>query len=303
MVNNLITNLVNTPAVMIIRKNSPKILLAAGIVGGVAATVMACKGTLKAQKVIEEHKNDVKAINEALNSPYKESYDKQDAIQDMATTYFKTAKSLIKIYSPSLGLGAFAIASILGSYGIMNKRVIGITAAYSFINGKFKEYRKNVVEDLGEEKDLQYYHNLKTETVKVTEKVDGKNKKVSKDILVAGEMSQYARFFDDASDCWQDNPELNLLFLRCQQNTANDILKSRGHIFLNEVYDMLGIPRTSAGAIVGWVFDEADPHADNYVDFGIYSIDNQEHRDFVNGYNPAIFLDFNVDGVIYDLIG
>ena len=92
------------------------------------------------------------------------------------------------------------------------------------------------------------------------------------------------------------------MFLRAQQQYANDKLIAQGHLFLNEVYDMLGLPRTKAGAIVGWVYDDNNAVGDNFVDFGIYDVHRETARDFVNGYERSILLDFNVDGVIYDLI-
>ena len=115
------------------------------------------------------------------------------------------------------------------------------------------------------------------------------------------EYSEYARFYDCGNEGWTKDPEYNLMFLRQQQNYANEKLKVNGHLFLNEVYDMLGIPRSKAGQVVGWIYDEKNPNGDNFVDFGIY--DNKDgNRRFVNGYEATILLDFNVDGVIYDLI-
>lgn len=300
---NLVKKIASTPTAMLIRKNSPKILLATGIVSGIATTIFACKGTIKAQEVIEAHKSDLKQVDYLMSDESIEIYNKQDMVKDKAVIYTSTVKNLVKVYSPAIGCGALSIASILGAYGILDKRIAGLTSAYTFLSGKFKEYRKRVVDQEGKEQDLAYYHGLKKEIVSVKEEVDGKKKTVKKELLVPTDgISQYARYFDDASGKWQNDPELNLLFLRAQQNYANDLLKSRGHLFLNEVYDMLDMPRTKAGQIVGWIYDETDPHADNFVDFGIYSLDFQEHRDFVNGYNTNIFLDFNVDGVIYDLI-
>lgn len=113
--------------------------------------------------------------------------------------------------------------------------------------------------------------------------------------------SSYARFFDSGCTGWQKDPECNLLFLKQQQNYANDILRTRGHLFLNEVYDMLGIPRTKAGQLVGWVYNGDRQPADNYVDFGIYD-NHVQNSDFVNGYANSIVLDFNVDGEIIDQI-
>ena len=51
-------------------------------------------------------------------------------------------------------------------------------------------------------------------------------------------------------------------------------------------------------AVVGWVLGNGD----NCIDFGIWDSANEKARDFVNGREGAILLDFNVDGVIYDLI-
>ena len=92
------------------------------------------------------------------------------------------------------------------------------------------------------------------------------------------------------------------MFLKHQMNHANELLKCRGHVFLNEVYDMIGIPRTKAGQIVGWIYDEKNPVGDNFIDFGIFDETKQKSIDFVNGYERTILLDFNVDGVIYDKI-
>ena len=82
-------------------------------------------------------------------------------------------------------------------------------------------------------------------------------------------ISQYARFFDESSQYWDKSPEMSLMFLKQQELYANCILKSKGHLFLNEVYDMLGIPQSMAGQLVGWIYDEKNPIGDNYVDFGI----------------------------------
>ena len=114
--------------------------------------------------------------------------------------------------------------------------------------------------------------------------------------------SDYAKFFDVGNDNWQKDAEHNLWYLKQQQNWANDKLRSQGYLFLNDVYDLLGIPRTKAGQIVGWLYRPEDPSRDSYVDFGIYDYTKEVNRDFVNGYERTILLDFNVDGPIYDLI-
>lgn len=113
------------------------------------------------------------------------------------------------------------------------------------------------------------------------------------------DVSPYARWFDDKSIAWSKDPENNKFFLLRQQDYANEKLKMRGYLFLNDIYDMLGIPRSKAGQVVGWIYDPTDATRDSYVDFGIFNIRN---RDFVNEYEGCLLLDFNVDGPILDRI-
>lgn len=287
-------------SVLLLKKHSPEMLVVGGIVGGVTAAVMACKATRKVDAVISEHNHNLSQVRGiSAGDPDLEKEIKKHKTE----IYIHTGKELTKLYAPPIALGVASIGCILGGHGILHKRNVAIAAAYSVVQDRFNEYRGRVRDEYGEQKDKDLYFGTKQEKVEVTE-VDsktGKEKKVKKTVTVKNpnNFSQYARFFDDSSPNWVNDPELNLAFLRAQQNYFNDLLLSRGHIFLNEVYDVLGIPRTKAGAVVGWVVSE---NGDNFVDFGLYSLCNQEAMDFVNGYEENILLDFNVDGVIYDLI-
>ena len=199
-----------------------------------------------------------------------------------------------------------SITSILVGHNILRKRNLALAAAYTAIDTSFKAYRGRVVERFGKELDKELRYNIKAKEVEETviDEKTGKEKVVKKTIAVVdpNEYSDYARFFDDGCNGWSKDPEFNLMFLKQQQSYANDLLKTRGHLFLNEVYDLLGIQRTKAGNIVGWIYDEKNPVGDNFVDFGIYDINRPKNRDFVNGYERTIILDFNVDGDILSLM-
>lgn len=130
------------------------------------------------------------------------------------------------------------------------------------------------------------------EVINITENT--KTKKETK-----GTVSEYARFFDASCMRWTKDSEFNLTFLKQQEHYANERLRIKGHLFLNEVYDMLDITRTKAGQVVGWIYDEKNPIGDNRVDFGI---NDDRNKDFVNGNENTILLDFNVDGNILDLL-
>lgn len=291
---------------LVLQKHSPEILLVVGITGTIASTILACRATLKVEAVLEDHYYKKDKINTAWNSVQsgdipEEEYTSRDRQKDLVVTYTQTSVNLFKLYGPAVFLGAASIACIVSGHGIMRKRNFALMAAYKAIEEGFTAYRNRVIEEFGEEKDYMYRHGLRSEVITETKLDDeGKPRKVKKTQLVTDPngLSVYSRFFDESCSQWSKNSEYNLMFLKAQQNYYNDMLKARGHVFLNEVYDALGIPRTQAGSIVGWVIGE---HGDNYIDFGVFDGERPRARDFVNGYENSILLDFNVDGVIYDL--
>lgn len=291
-----------------IKKHSPEILLITGITGVVTSAVMACKATTKVDAIIEESKKSIDTIHEGMNAGNicDVEYTEEDGKKDLAIVYIQTGVKFAKLYGPSVLLGLTSIGCILASNNIIHKRNVALSAAYTAIDTSFKGYRSRVIERFGESMDRELRYNIKTQEVKetVVDEETGKKKTVKSTVSVVdpNTYSDYARFFDEYCAGWTKDAEYNLMFLRQQQNYANELLKSRGHLFLNEVYDMLGIDRTKAGNIVGWIYDEKHPFGDNFVDFGIYVLDNEKARDFVNGRERSILLDFNVDGDILSLM-
>lgn len=289
-----------------IQKHSPEILAVAGTVGVIASGVMACKATLKVNDILEESKETVDIIHDTAADPnMAEKYTAEDSKKDLAIVYVQTGVKLIKLYGPSVVLGAASLGCLLGSNNILRKRNLALAAAYTTIDKSFKEYRGRVVERFGESLDRELKYNIKAQEIEETV-VDekGKEKKVKKtvEVIDPNTISDYSRIFYEGNPGWTKDPEMNLVYLKQQQNWANEKLKAKGYLFLNEVYDMLGFPRTKAGQIVGWVYDEENPIGDNFVDFGIYNLDNPAAIRFVNGDERSILLDFNVDGNIWDLM-
>ena len=287
------------------KKHSPEILMVAGIAGTIVGTVLACKATTKVSEIIEEKNKNVNDVHTCLEEKTNE-YTEEDSKKDLTIIYAQTGVKLFKLYAPAIGVMALSFASIIAGHKVLKKRNIAIAAAYAAIDKGFKQYRKNVIEKFGEDIDQQMRFGLKSKEIKKKDK-DGKTVKeteyyIDPDTNPLDNISEYARFFDAASSNFAKDPEYNMMFLRRQQDYANEMLKSRGHLFLNEVYDLLDIPRSKAGQVVGWVYDKnGNTKGDNYVDFGLYRND-QGTRRFVNGLEYNILLDFNVDGVIYDII-
>ena len=288
-----------------IKKHSPEILMVAGITSTIVGTVLACKATTKVSEIMEEKNKLVEDVHTCLNDKEIE-YTEEDSKRDLTIIYAQTGVKLFKLYAPAIGVMALSFASIIAGHKVLKKRNIAIAAAYAAIDKGFKQYRKNVIEEFGEGVDQQMRFGLKSKEIKKKDK-DGKTVKeteyyIDPDANPLNNISEYARFFDASSENFAKDPEYNMMFLRRQQDYANEMLKARGHLFLNEVYDLLDIPRSKAGQVVGWVYDKnGNTKGDNYVDFGLYRND-QGTRRFVNGLEYNILLDFNVDGVIYDII-
>lgn len=292
-----------------IKKNSPAILVSVGVVGVIASAVMACKATTKVEDILAESKESIKTIHEASNN--KElvesgKYTEKDSKKDLTIVYTKTGISLIKLYAPSVLLGALSIGSILASHKILNQRNLAISSAYAIVDKSFKEYRKRVKERYGEEVEHEIRHNIKAEVVeKTTVDENGEEKKETETIKYTDnhydQVSEHARFFDETSEYFTGDSNYNLAFLKQQERYANDKLRVNKVLFLNEVYDMLGLPRSRAGQVVGWVYDKnSEDGNDGYVDFGLTDVNRKGVREFVNGYEQCILLDFNVDGIVYD---
>lgn len=275
------------------KKNSPTIFFVGGVVGVVGATVLACKATLQLDEVLNETDEREDTIKHFDHPKYSE----EDRAKDLFKSKVMTAGRVAKLYSPAIIVGGISIAALTGSHIALNRRNTAIMAAYSALDKGFKEYRDRVREEFGDEKDLEFRHGSETRIETVMDEND-EPKTTEHSVAPPGMPSIYARWFDEGSSSWQRQPEYNSLFLNSQQNYANNLLQARGHLFLNEVYDSLGIPRSKEGSVVGWILNG---EGDNFVDFGIYE-NNDRKRRFVNRDERSILLDFNVDGVIYDLI-
>jgi len=295
----------------ILKKHSPEILIIAGITGTIVSTVMACKATTKVNSILDESKETLNRIKEETAKDVPEKYSQEDAKKDIAIVYFQTGLKVAKVYAPAIMLGTLSISSILASNNIMKKRNMALAAAYTAIDTSFKEYRGRVAERFGNEVEKELRFNVKAKKFEETVlDENGKEKKVKTTVNVTDVdgVSEYARFFDRNCGTWERDPEYNMMFLKAQQNYANDKLKAKGILFLNEVYEMLGIrwfedgeliSKSKAGQIVGWVYNPESADTDNYVDFGIFETARETEN---GGFERTILLDFNVDGDIWSLM-
>jgi hypothetical protein len=292
-------NGVASKAVMKLKKHSPEILVVAGIAGTVVSAVLACKATTKVAEILDETKGTLDTIHEGMETGAinGQEYTTEDGKKDTVVVYAQTGMKLAKLYAPAIILGTLSITSILASNNILRKRNVALGAAYAAIDKSFKEYRGRVIKRFGEQVDTELKYGIKAKKFEEIE-VDpenGKEKKVKKTVMVADPnlQSDYAVYFDSKSRNYETNPDYNRMFLKAQQAFANDKLQTRGHLFLNEVLDDLDLPRTPAGQIVGWTKDGPD----GYVNFRIVEVERETED---GRHEPALLLDFNVEGNIWE---
>lgn len=268
-----------------VAKKKPEIMLGVGIVciaGGVYYTMSKCT---KASEILAQKDKDLEAIakvremsdrSEDENENMSIMYSKEDERKDLGKVYVKTGVELLKVYLPGLGAISAGIALIVGSHCVMKGRYDALLAAYNAVSASYKQLKEQMVMDPKDIEEGSKCDNPKPEEF------------------------AYSRVFDSTNEHWKSDSDYNYIFIENQERYFNDILKSRGHVFLNEVYEALGFPHTKEGSIVGWVFDTSEgTNAKNYIEFAIY--DEQWFMEQDSVYS-SIVIDFNPDGVIYDLI-
>lgn len=291
-----------------LKQHSPEILVAIGVVGAVGSVVMACKATLKVNDIIDEAKDTVDTIHDAVENEKVDAegavYTQEDANKDLTLVYVQTGWKFVKLYGPAVALGAVSIGCMVGSSVILRKRNAALMASLAASNKAFSEYRGRLIERFGKELDRELRYNIKAKQIEErTMDEDGNEVVETTTVEVADPNAMhsiYSIIFDEFCTGWSKNSELNKVFLIQQQEAANFRLKHQGVLTLNEVYDMLGAQRTAYGQFAGWVYTEDGTAGDNFVDFGMFDIHSENARDFINLREKSIILDFNCIGNVID---
>lgn len=279
--------------VLKVRKYSPVLLFTAGVVGVVSAAVLASRATLKLDEILLDAEEDLEKVRRAELMTYSDEMRERDKV----IIYVRTGMRIARVYAPAVGVGVLSILALTGSHVILTKRNAAMAAAYAVLDRGFREYRARVEEAYGADRERELRYGL--EEREIFDDETGKATTV-RDLMTKG--SIYARLFDETNQNWKKEHHYNQFFLSAQQQYCNDKLRAQGHLFLNEVYDMLGLDRSKEGAIVGWIWNDCDGSENNYVDFGIFVGNREMGMRFARGYERSIWLDFNVDGIIYDKI-
>lgn len=297
---------------LLAKAHAPEILVGTGVAGFGLTVYGACKATVRAQEILDEKETKLNLIQEQQN---------RGDITAIAAANFaenekkKARNGLIRAYVPVATTGVASVILVLGGYRMINGRLVATAAAYKTLEAGFDRYRNNVRGEFGEETDWRMLNSIKPEDMEkaIEEReinraieADNKRKKLHHKKKRDSYQEIYSKIFDQYSDRWRRSwtPDQVFQYLRQKQREANDMLAIRKHIFLNEVYDLLGLERTEEGAVVGWIITKNNP--DSFVDFGIDNMPEGKLREILSATRNEdiqIRLHFNPDGLIYNMIG
>lgn len=298
---------------------APTIAFCAGAVGSVASLYLMWRAARKHDDVICDAQDLIEEVHDKKPVEGEENEEALPINQyrtELVKAYIKAGFKIGKLYAPVAIVEVGSIALMSLGYGGLSKRYTGTLAALTLVEHEYSAYRKRVIDALGEDADREFRFGLKKKEFEVpvldengNQKLDKngkpKTKKVVKctlnedDELRLEGYSMYARIFDK-EHCKQfdGGPDdmatsyYNRTFLIKAQEYFNMLLKFKGTIFLNEVYDYLGYERTQAGQEVGWHYDPDYPTGDNKIEFIPIEYYSEKYQ------AESIILDFNVDGEV-----
>lgn len=296
---------------LVCNTNAPTILTVTGVCMIVAGGVLAVKkaGSDKAWSIRAEHADNIEDICNArvdfqIDNP-GESYPDDIGPRAMTKEQFHYIWENVKLYAIPIGLAAGGIASIFVGHGILRKRHAAMIAAYDAVSASFAAYRGRVKEELGEDADTHFMYGTGKKVSMVVNDTDEEGNEVQKEVVgyTDGRASMYAKVFDITNENFSRDYAQTEATLRQIKNYCNLQLKAKGYLLLNDVYDALGLDRTTEGAVVGWL-SEYNGGIDGYVEFITIPLAEDEEVADTGAFNMArgFIIDFNVDGPVFDKI-
>jgi hypothetical protein len=268
------------------KKYAPEILLGTAAVAGTACIATSCRATIKAKKSWEEHQERKLLIADKLQS---EQITSEESKVEMRKEIVKVGLELAKEYAIPFSLYTATIGCVLGSYKIQKSRLQAISATLSAMSAAYSSLVMRLKN--GAENGLTAEEVLQGKFVCKVENEDGTVEEYT--TTVKNPYNNPFRFrFDKYSTAWEHHHFSNECILRAEENWANTALDLNGYLFLNDVLDRLGLPKTKAGQILGW---RKDGNGDGFVDFGVVDCQTLTGAEYDDN---AFELNFNVDGDI-----
>lgn len=336
------------PGIKFFEKHDSNILFGAGMLMFAAGSYFTWRAGTKHEGMMAEIKNDISAIRvkkelivEAPENPEGNTdiYTEKDFRRELAFGYGKCALKILGNYGKAIACDILGYRCAFKAFGIEKGRATDAIATCILTENAFSKYRKNLIEAYGQDVDNALRLGIKTKEVEepVVDKEgnpileeDGTQKTKKKKVHYTdgdSSVSMYSRLWSKETstrfETFKDvdllgnivetdkgNIDYNLTTLKQFQEEFNRSFTSNkgNHVFLSDVYRMLGFKETAASRMVGWYYDPDDNTRDNFIDFGFMpretdsTAERKRKQNFMNGLTDTILLDFNVDGNIMPLV-
>lgn len=137
-------------------KHSPQILFGLGCITFVGTIVLSHKQAVKIDAVLTDHSFKRAELEEKKNDDI--TYDKSNYNADVVDIYRNTIFRVVRLSAPVVAMGLASIACFGGAQYIVCARFAALTTEYIALDNGFKEYRKNVIAEEGEDKDFHYLY-------------------------------------------------------------------------------------------------------------------------------------------------
>lgn len=250
-----------------VNRRSPEILTGIGIAGMITTTVLAVKATPKALEKIEEKKVEVYESLDPNEVP------SQAVPSEVKLTKVEIVKAAWKPYIPAVITGATSIVCLVGASKTNLKRNAALATAYNVSQTALDEYKKKVVETIGEKKEQKVRESIAQDKAN-----KDKPKKEGQNVIVIGE-GKYPCYDPILDKEFYSDKEA----IREAVNNVNEKLLSYDYVSLNEFYDELGLAHTKIGDDIGWNISR-----DGQVKISFDSILNKDGK-------PALVLNYTVE--------
>lgn len=195
-----------------VKRNGSTILTCIGGAGVVATSVMAVKATPKALLMLHNAREE-----------------KGDDL-----TMMERIKTAAPAYIPAVLIGASTIACIFGANTLNKHQQASLMSAYALLDNSYKEYKSKLIDLYGDEADLR----IREEIAKDKYTGDGKTPD-NNNVL----------FYDEFSGRYFETTTAKVLKAEYELNKK---LSIHGGAYLNEFYELVGLPTTDYGDHLGW---------------------------------------------------
>lgn len=222
------------------KQNSRVLLTGTAIVGVITTAYSAYKAGLRAEKILEQHRQD-------MEDCYPDDREaKTEVMKD-------TAKKMIPTVAPAVIMGGVTIACIAGTHSVSSRKIAALSAAYSLSENTVRNLNEKMNEMLGEKK----ARSIKDAIMKDKLKADSeKDKKVfaGDQVVIPGDGTVLCKDLYSGRLFYSTAEKIKQAIAKCSYDIVSDM-----YISLNDFYSEIDSPQLQPipmGEDLGWNIED-----------------------------------------------